>query len=120
MLNGWEKDAPPVDPFIAEPKGGLSHRPKAKKWKTTFPVLFFKVLFNNFWNFGILKNAKDEKSNLLWKRWKIKWQIFGEGENKKNVNGGRKVGNQIWDNYQFNLPVRASHFRFVSKTVSIP
>jgi hypothetical protein len=38
-----------------------------------------------------LKNAEDEKSNMLWKRRKIKWWIFGEGENRKNVNGGRKV-----------------------------
>jgi hypothetical protein len=27
---------------------------------------------------------------------------------------------KIWDNYQFILPVRASHFRSVSKTISIP
>jgi hypothetical protein len=32
----------------------------------------------------------------------------------KYANGGRR------DNYQFILPVRASHFRSVSKTVSIP
>jgi hypothetical protein len=30
-----------------------------------------------------LKNAKDEKSNMLWTRRKIKWWIFGERENKK-------------------------------------
>jgi hypothetical protein len=28
--------------------------------------------------------------------------------------------NQVWDNYWFNLLARASHFRSVSKTVSIP
>jgi hypothetical protein len=36
-------------------------------------------------------NAKDEKLNMLWKRRKIKWQIFGEGENQKNANGGGKA-----------------------------
>jgi hypothetical protein len=38
-----------------------------------------------------LKNAKDEKENMLWKRRKIKWRFFGEGENQKNANGGRKA-----------------------------
>jgi hypothetical protein len=28
--------------------------------------------------------------------------------------------NEIWDNYRFIPPARASHFRFVSKTISIP
>jgi hypothetical protein len=41
--------------------------------------------------FWIFLNAKDEKLNMLWKRRKIKWQIFGEGENKKNANGGGKA-----------------------------
>jgi hypothetical protein len=36
-----------------------------------------------------LKNARDEKSNMLLKRRKMKWWIFGEGENWKNANGGR-------------------------------
>jgi hypothetical protein len=26
----------------------------------------------------------------------------------------------MWDNYRFILPVRVSHFRYVSKTISIP
>jgi hypothetical protein len=30
-----------------------------------------------------LKNAKDEKSNMLQERRKIEWWIFGEGENRK-------------------------------------
>jgi hypothetical protein len=34
-------------------------------------------------------------------------------------NGGRRVENEMRDNYRFILPVRASHFRSVSKTVSI-
>jgi hypothetical protein len=38
-----------------------------------------------------LKNAKDAKSNMLWKRINIKWWIFGEGENQKNANGGRNT-----------------------------
>jgi hypothetical protein len=38
-----------------------------------------------------LKNVKDEKSNMLWKRRKIKWWIFGEGEKLRNANGGRKA-----------------------------
>jgi hypothetical protein len=64
---------------------------RKKKWKTTFPFLFSKVLFTSFWNFRFLKNAKDEKENMLWKRRKIKWRFFGEGENQKNANGGRKA-----------------------------
>jgi hypothetical protein len=35
-------------------------------------------------------------------------------------NGGRRVENKMRDNYQFILPARASHFRSMSKTVSIP
>jgi hypothetical protein len=38
----------------------------------------------------------------------------------KYANGGRMVENEIWDNYRFILPVRTSHFRSVSKTISIP
>jgi hypothetical protein len=52
---------------------------------------FSKVLFISFWKFGFLKNAKDGKLNMLRKRRKLKWQIFGEGENQKNANGGRKA-----------------------------
>jgi hypothetical protein len=54
---------------------------KSKKVKSNFPFSFSKVLFNSFWDFGLLENAKDEQSNMLWKRRKIKWWIFGEGEN---------------------------------------
>jgi hypothetical protein len=39
---------------------------------------------------------------------------------EKNANGGRRVENEMCDNDRFILPVRASHFRSVSKTVSIP
>jgi hypothetical protein len=35
-------------------------------------------------------------------------------------NGGRRPNNEMRDNQQFIFPVRASHFRSVSKTVSIP
>jgi hypothetical protein len=35
-------------------------------------------------------------------------------------NGGRRVKNEIRDNYQFILPARVSHFRSMSKTFSIP
>jgi hypothetical protein len=38
----------------------------------------------------------------------------------KYANGGRRAENEVRDNYRFILPVRASHFRSVSKTVSIP
>jgi hypothetical protein len=41
----------------------------------------------------------------------------GGGE---NANGGRRAEKEIWDNYRFILPARASHFRSVSKTISIP
>jgi hypothetical protein len=43
------------------------------------------------------------------------------GRDKNQIcNGGRTVENEMRDNYQFILPVRVSHFRSVSKTVSIP
>jgi hypothetical protein len=38
----------------------------------------------------------------------------------KYTNGERRTENEMQDNYQFILPMRASHFRFVSKTISIP
>jgi hypothetical protein len=38
----------------------------------------------------------------------------------KYANGGRRAENEMRDNYRFILPVRESHFRSVSKTVSIP
>jgi hypothetical protein len=38
----------------------------------------------------------------------------------KYANGGRRAENKILDNYWFILLARASHFRSVSKTVSIP
>jgi hypothetical protein len=38
----------------------------------------------------------------------------------KCANGGRRVENKISDNYRFILPVRVSHFRSVSKTISTP
>jgi hypothetical protein len=36
------------------------------------------------------------------------------------ANGGRRAENEMGDNYRFILLMRASHFRSVSKTVSIP
>jgi hypothetical protein len=54
---------------------------------------------------GVNKNMVDERERDK----KIKY-----------ANGGRRVENKIWDNYRFILPTRASHFRSVSKTVSIP
>jgi hypothetical protein len=53
---------------------------------------------------------------MLWKRSKQKWWMKGE----RNANGGTRVENEMRDNYRFILPVRALHFRSVSKTVSIP
>jgi hypothetical protein len=41
-------------------------------------------------------------------------------EREKDANGGRRVKNKIRDNYQLILPARPSHFRSVSKTISIP
>jgi hypothetical protein len=38
----------------------------------------------------------------------------------KYANGGRRAENEMRDNYRFILQVRESHFRSVSKTVSIP
>jgi hypothetical protein len=43
------------------------------------------------------------------------------GRDKNQIcNGGRRAENEIRDNYRFILPMRASHFRSMSKTVSIP
>jgi hypothetical protein len=43
------------------------------------------------------------------------------GRDKNQIcNGGRRLENKMRDNYRFILPVRASHFRSVSKTISIP
>jgi hypothetical protein len=39
---------------------------------------------------------------------------------ERNANGERRAENEMRDNYRFILPVRASHFRYVSKIVSIP
>jgi hypothetical protein len=44
----------------------------------------------------------------------------GRDEKSNMQNGGRRVENGMQDNYRFILPTRASHFRSVSKTVSIP
>jgi hypothetical protein len=41
-------------------------------------------------------------------------------DKNQTCNGGRRTENGMWDNYRFILPARASHFRFVSKTASIP
>jgi REP element-mobilizing transposase RayT len=38
----------------------------------------------------------------------------------KFANGGRRAENKIWDNSWFILSARASHFRSVRKTISIP
>jgi hypothetical protein len=38
----------------------------------------------------------------------------------KYANGGRRAEDKILDNYRFLLLARASYFRSVSKTVSIP
>jgi hypothetical protein len=46
---------------------------------------------------------------------KCKWWMKGG----RNANGGRRVEKEMLDNYRFILPVRASHFRSVSKTISI-
>jgi hypothetical protein len=43
------------------------------------------------------------------------------GRDKNQIcNDGRRVENEMWDNYRFILLVRASYFRSASKTVSIP
>jgi hypothetical protein len=43
------------------------------------------------------------------------------GRDKNQLcSGGRTAENGMRDNYRFILPARASHFRFVSKTASIP
>jgi hypothetical protein len=43
------------------------------------------------------------------------------GRDKTQIcNGGRRAENKMRDNYWFILPMRASYFSSVSKTVSIP
>jgi hypothetical protein len=43
------------------------------------------------------------------------------GRDKNQIcNGGRREENKIRDNYRFILPARGSHFRSMSKTVSVP
>jgi hypothetical protein len=43
------------------------------------------------------------------------------GRDKNQIwNGGRRAENEMRNNYRFILPARASHFRSMSKTVSIP
>jgi hypothetical protein len=42
------------------------------------------------------------------------------GERERDANDGRRTENKIWDNYRFILQARVSHFKSVSKTVSIP
>jgi hypothetical protein len=43
------------------------------------------------------------------------------GRDKNQIcNGGRRAENEMRDNYRFILPARASYFRSMSKTVSIP
>jgi hypothetical protein len=48
--------------------------------------------------------------------------MVDERGNDKNpiCNSGRRAENGMRDNYQFILPARASHFRSVRKTISIP
>jgi hypothetical protein len=42
------------------------------------------------------------------------------GRDKNQIcNGRRSAENRMWDNYRLILPARASHFRSVSKTISI-
>jgi hypothetical protein len=44
-----------------------------------------------------------------------------KGRDKNQIcNGGRRVKNEMRDNYRFILLARASHFRSMSKIVSIP
>jgi hypothetical protein len=43
------------------------------------------------------------------------------GRDKNQIsNGGRRAENGMRDNYRFFLPARASHFRSVSQTISVP
>jgi hypothetical protein len=55
---------------------------------------------------------------MLWKRSKKSWMKRGEIK-IKYANGGRRVKNEICDNYRFILPTRASHFSSMNKTISI-
>jgi hypothetical protein len=83
---------------------------------------FLFILFQSSLYF-FLKNWDlilwNDEINMLWKRSK-KWWMKGGEIKIKYANGGRMAENEIWDNYQFILPTRASHFTYVSKTVSIP
>jgi hypothetical protein len=47
--------------------------------------------------------------------------VDNRGRDKNQIcNGGRRAENDMRDNYRFILPIRASHFRSMSTTVSIP
>jgi hypothetical protein len=48
--------------------------------------------------------------------------MMDERRRDKNqiCNGGRRTENEMRDNYRLNIPVRVSHFRSMSKTISIP
>jgi hypothetical protein len=81
-----------------------------------FPFILFWssfYLYINFWfydmQWGEIKTCceKGVNKNML-------------DERERAVNGGRRAENKIWDNYWFILLPRASHFRSMSKTVSIP
>jgi hypothetical protein len=63
-------------PLDAYPTG---EKQKSEKQLSLFFFPKFFLIFLGILHF--FENAKDEKSNMLWKRRKIKWQIFGEGEN---------------------------------------
>jgi hypothetical protein len=83
-------------PFYRGAKGRAYPTDRKKKSEKQLSLFFFSiVLFNSFLNFEFLKNAKDEKSNMLWTRRKIKWWIFGERENKKMQMVEERRKNQI-------------------------
>jgi hypothetical protein len=67
---------------------------RKQKIESNFPFSFSIVLFNSFWNFGFLRNAKDEQIKYTVEKEK-KWWIFGEGENRKMQMVEEKWKNQI-------------------------
>jgi hypothetical protein len=77
--------------------------PFPKFSKKTY-ILYYAMIKQTCCGKGVNKNGG-------WKG--VKWKI-------KYTNSGGMVENGMQDNYRFILPMGASHFRSVSKTVSIP
>jgi hypothetical protein len=116
---------PPLNLYIHHPLNlvPLMLTPLTKSIKSKpnsfhlFPK-FFLFIFKYFIFYILYFILCNDEINMLWKRSKKSWMKRGEIK-IKYANGGRRVKNEICDNYRFILPTRASHFSSVNKTISI-